>query len=166
MNTIHAWNPPVEKIKSWILEANSTIGSVWFIKKSNGELRKMCYRLHVKSPSVAKTPKGITPITTKSINSQLICAKCGKTKAVNSNDIKQGECQTGPFIVKPIIDTKPKIDKKRVDEANDNITVLDCNAVVRDENGKIKGRGAWKSIPLKNITRIKTKGKETIIVRE
>lgn len=114
---IEAWNPPAEIIKSWLLSTGNNIGSVWFIKKSNGKLRKMCYRLHCKKPSAAKIPG-------------------------NSNKASK------------------KIDRKLVDKINNNITVLDCNSVVRDENGIIKGRGKWKSIPLCNIVRIKAKNIE------
>jgi hypothetical protein len=59
MSTVLAWNPPVEWVKETIERAGTTIGSVHFLKRENGELRKMSYRLHVRKPSVAKAPKGI-----------------------------------------------------------------------------------------------------------
>jgi hypothetical protein len=109
---IVAYNPSIEWVRAKILEVGNKIGSVWFIKKSNGELRKMTYRLHVKNPSVAKKPSGLN---------------------------------TG--------------DRKEIDARNDNLTVFDCNAVVRDNSGNKIGRGAWKTIPLENVVRIKSNGK-------
>ena len=47
----------LKKIKKAIQSAGNTIGAVHFIKRSNGELRRMAYRLHVRKPSVAKAPK-------------------------------------------------------------------------------------------------------------
>jgi hypothetical protein len=109
---IVAYSPSIAWIRAKILEVKNNIGSVWFIKKSNGELRKMTYRLHVKNPSVAKKPSGLN---------------------------------TG--------------DRKEIDARNDNLTVFDCNAVVRDNSGNKIGRGAWKTIPLENVVRIKSNGR-------
>lgn len=113
---IVAFNPPTDWIREQVFSVGSSIGSVNFIKKSNGLMRKMCYKLHCKNPSAAKTPSG-----------------------------------------------KSKIDRKAIDKVNNNLTVLDCNSVVRDKEGNIIGRGSWKSIPINNITRIRAKGKEIII---
>ena len=150
---IIAFNPPTQWIKEQVLSAGTSIGNVHFIKKTDGKLRKMCYRLHVQKPSIAKVPNSITKDT---VTIRDVCIKCHKVKGV---------CNVGPFksetVVTPVI--AKKIDHKAIDKANDNITVLDCNAVVRDELGNIKGRGSWKTIPLNNITRIKAKGKEIII---
>jgi hypothetical protein len=55
-----AWNPPLGKVREWIMGAGNKIGSVHFIKRSNGEMRKISYRLHVKNPSVASIPKGLS----------------------------------------------------------------------------------------------------------
>jgi hypothetical protein len=112
---IDAYNPPVNVIRNWLLDAGNKIGSVWFFKKSTGELRKMSYRLHTRKPSVAKTPSN----------------KSGNRRAI--------------------------------DNKYNNMTVLDCNSVVRDEKGNKIGRGSWKSIPLDNITRIKSNGREILI---
>jgi hypothetical protein len=53
---IVAYSPSIAWIRAKILEAGSKIGSVHFYKRSTGELRKMCYRLHVTNPSVVKKP--------------------------------------------------------------------------------------------------------------
>ena len=118
---IVAYNPSIEWVRAKIEEAKNNIGSVWFVKKSNGELRKMTYRLHVNSPSVAKKPSGLN---------------------------------TG--------------NRKEIDARNNNMTVFDCNAVVRDDSGNKIGRGAWKTIPLNNVVRIKNNGRgiRLIIDRE
>jgi hypothetical protein len=51
-----------------------------------------------------------------------------------------------------------KRSKKIIDSDNDQITVLDANKVVRDGNGNVIGRGAWRTIPLENVTRISNRG--------
>ena len=104
----------LKKIRKVMQSAGNTIGSVHFRKRSNGELRKMAYRLHVQKPSVAKVPK-----------------------------VKDG-------------DKYKTIDK---DKDNLQITVLDVNKVVRDKSGSIKGRGAWRTVPLENVERISVRGK-------
>jgi hypothetical protein len=135
---VEAWNPPISWVKEKIEAAGTTIGSVHFTKRENGELRKMSYRLHVTSPSVAKAPKGIKTVCT-----------CGIST-----------CQVGPF--KKVPSTK---DRKTINTANNQMTVLDANKVVRDEAGNIIGRGQWRTIPLENVLRIKAKGEEIIIHR-
>jgi len=54
-----AWDPPIKWIREKIELAGTTIGSVHFKKRSDGKLRKMSYRLHVKNPSIASIPKGL-----------------------------------------------------------------------------------------------------------
>ena len=54
MSTVILMQPPVQTIKALIKSAGTNIGSVYFIKKENNELRKMCYRLHVKNPKTSK----------------------------------------------------------------------------------------------------------------
>jgi len=113
MREIIAFNPPIEWVKERIEEAGNQMGSVHFIKRTNGELRKMSYRLHVKNPSFANKPKG-----------------------------------------------KKRKYRKEVNKRNRQITVFDNNKVIRDQEGKIVGRGAWRTVPLENVVRIKNKGVE------
>lgn len=175
---IIAFNPPVDWVRQQIEAAGTTIGSVHFKKRENGELRKMSYRLHVTAPSVAKAPKGTTPTTPATTIAATtvtteVCERCGKTKAVDMNKPRTTECNMGPYktvtktvdapVVAPV--SKPKVNKKVVDKANDQMTVLDANKVVRDEQGNIIGRGAWRTIPLENVVRIACKGNEYVINR-
>ena len=101
----------IKKVRQEIKSAGNTIGSVWFRKRSNGELRKMCYRLHSSKPTYASSPTG-------------------------------------------------KRHQKNVAKDADNLqmTVLDCNKVVRDKKGRIAGRAAWRTIPLENVIRTKIRG--------
>jgi hypothetical protein len=46
------------EIEALLRKAGSKIASVHFRKRSNNELRKMCYRLGVKNPTFASRPKG------------------------------------------------------------------------------------------------------------
>ena len=48
----------IRKVRSLIESVGNKIGSVWFFKRSNGQLRKMSYRLHVKSPKYCPKPTG------------------------------------------------------------------------------------------------------------
>ena len=164
-----AWNPPVKWVKDKIEEAGSTIGSVHFIKRTDGELRKMSYRLHVKYPSVAAIPKrdkcviGVNYAVVMEVKEMEICT-CGLERRV---------CNAGPFtkvkipvpVKKMPKDRKVINDRKVIDEDNNQMTVLDANKVVRDSEGKILGRGAWRTIPLENVVRIKNKGTTYIINR-
>jgi hypothetical protein len=50
--------PTPGEVRKIIESAGNQIGSVQFIKRSDGSLRKMSYRLHVTNPSVAKKPSG------------------------------------------------------------------------------------------------------------
>ena len=137
MNKILAFNPPIAWIKETIEKAGTTIGSVHFTKRGDGELRKMSYRLHVRKPSTAKTPKGIVKDTTSVFSSPSISS-------------------TGNVM-------KLKWDKRAIDKAHKQMTVLDANKVVRDDNGEVIGRGAWRTIPLENVLRVVNRGTEYII---
>lgn len=63
---------------------------------------------------------------------------------------------------KPTYATKPSgkrfQSRKARDSDNQMITVLDVNKVRRDKNGKICGRGDWRTIPLETVTRTCIKG--------
>ena len=48
----------IEKVKKLILSAGNTIGSVHFKKRTDGKLRKMAFRCHVKNPTYAPKPMG------------------------------------------------------------------------------------------------------------
>lgn len=106
----------VNKVRSLILSAGNTFGSVHFRKRSDGSKRKMSYRLHSQKPTYAKLPKGDGSKT-----------------------------------------------RRDTDLANNMLTVLDANIVVRAERGKrkgkISGRGGWRTIPLENVERVCVKGK-------
>jgi len=137
--TIVAFCPPMGWVQETIENAGSNIGSVWFKKRSNGELRKMTYKLYVKNPSTAKQPKGLS----KKDNSYSFPS----ATTTSSDGIK----------------TLQWNHRKDIDKAHNQMTVLDTNAVVRDENNNIKGRGAWKTISLEGVERIVNKGTEYII---
>jgi hypothetical protein len=57
-DTIVEFETSPDRIRQIMEMAGGSIGSVHFRKRRTNELRKMCYKLHVKSPSVAPTPKG------------------------------------------------------------------------------------------------------------
>lgn len=46
------------KLRNILHSVGNKIGSVWFIKKSDGTLRKMTYRVNVETPSHASMPSG------------------------------------------------------------------------------------------------------------
>lgn len=142
------YNPPIEWVKEKIEKAGTTMGSVHFNKRTDGTLRKMSYRLHVKHPSVAGVPKGLR-------EEAEVCRVCGKPKDA---------CHTGPY--EKIEVKSNKRSKKVIDENNNQMTVLDANKVVRDKEGKVIGRGAWRTIPLEKVTRIANRGVKYNVVRD
>jgi len=103
------------EIETLLRKAGNKIGSVHFVKRTGKkELRKMCYRLHVKNPSHASAPKGTGSKSRKDINKK-----------------------------------------------NNQMTVFDTNKVLRNRAGEIKvdsegkqQRGAWRTVPLDQVTRI------------
>jgi len=52
------FNTSLDRVRQIIESAGTHLASVWFIKRSTGELRKMSYRLHVTNPSIAQKPSG------------------------------------------------------------------------------------------------------------
>jgi len=58
--------------------------------------------------------------------------------------------------------------KKKVWRDRDNLqlTVLDANKVIRDKDGVIIGRGAYRTIPLENVERISVKGTVYKVLRD
>jgi len=101
----------IRKVRDLILSAGNTIGSVHFRKRSDGEKRRMCFRLHASKPTYAMKPTG----------------------------------------------KRFQASKKR-DEAHNMMTVLDVNKVRRNKQGKIAGRGDWRTIPLDTVERVCVKG--------
>ena len=47
----------LKRIRKIISSSGTQIGSVHFQKRSNGALRKIAFRLHVRKPSIARVPK-------------------------------------------------------------------------------------------------------------
>lgn len=63
----------------------------------------------------------------------------------------------------PSVASKPRGGKsKDTDKDNLQMTVLDVNKPVKKE-GEIVGRGAWRTIPLEGVKRIKARGVEYIV---
>ena len=156
---VRATDPDVKWIKERIEEAGTKIGSVHFRKRKDNTLRKMCYRLHVKNPSVAKAPVGIKKSDVKqtSSNSPIYeCMQCKKPKGEGKN-----ECMLGPFHIVAKLTSKssrrPVKSKKEIDKANNQMTVFDVNKVVYEDGVSI-GRGAWRTVPLEKVERICSQG--------
>jgi len=105
--TIKSESGRINKVRKLIRSVGNQIGSVHFIRRSDGKLRKMAYRLRVQSPTYATKPTG-----------------------------------------------KRFLQKKERDEANLQITVFDVNKIRRDKNGRMCGRGDWRTIPLENVRRL------------
>ena len=148
-NEVLVFNPPVSWVKSKLEDAGNHIGSVHFEKRKDGALRKMSYRLHVKNPSVAAAPKGIRQ------ESRTVCS-CGKEKG---NGLSQ--CNSGPFTT---VARVAAVQKKDIDKKNNQMTVFDTNKVVR-KDGVVIGRGAWRTVPLEKVVRIRSKGTTSNIKR-
>jgi len=111
--TVSLSNVKPTEVEALLRKAGSKIASVHFTKRSNHELRKMCYRLGVTNPTSASRPKG------------------------------------------------GNASRKDVNKKNKQMTVFDVNKVCRDRQGNIKYddtgkqlRGAWRTVPLENVTRV------------
>lgn len=57
-DTIVEFEGSAERIRQIMESVGSKIGNVHFIKKSNGKLRKMSFRLHVRNPKHQASPSG------------------------------------------------------------------------------------------------------------
>jgi len=94
-----AWNPPMSWIRETIEKAGTTIGSVHFRKRSDGKLRKMSYRLHVKNPSVALAPKGLKEVgedsskhsVTYKISRKIIDRENNQMTVFDANKVVRGD---------------------------------------------------------------------------
>jgi hypothetical protein len=146
-----AFNPPLEWIREKIELAGNKIGSVHFNKRSNDELRKMSYRLHVVNPSTGKAPGTSSKVI---MVKKSLCMLCGEEEG-------NGKCLLGPF--RETLVPKKKVDKKTVDKKNNQMTVYDANKVIRDKENEIIGRGAYRTVPLEKVIRIKNNGITYII---
>lgn len=96
----------VRTVRKLMETAGTNIGSVSFIKRETGRLRRIAYRLHC-VPVYAPIPKG---------------------------------------------------NRKAINKKHNLITVLDVNQPLYNRKGHIIGRGAWKSIPLDSVVRVKAGG--------
>lgn len=126
---VWVYNAKEEDIRGLIKSVGNTIGSVHFLKRTDGSLRKMSYRLHVVEPSFVAGPKG-----------------------GNSG----GYISVG----------KKRVNRKEVNIKNKQVTVFDCNKVIKGEDGKVIGRGAYRTVPLENVVQITAKGVKYIIKRD
>jgi len=93
--TLKSEKTGVRKVKKIMESAGNHIGSVWFIKRSNRELRKLAYKLHCKNPTYAQPPSGKNFLKRKAQDSDnmlitvldvnnVIRAKSGKRKGLIS----------------------------------------------------------------------------------
>ena len=160
VETVWVYNSKPSDVRELIKTAGNTIGSVHFLKRKDGSLRKMAYRLHVTNPTTAKAPVGTshsgvdTSDTTIALgdSNQIVPVK-GPVRADGSYSVVMNFGRGfGP-------------NRKDVDNANNQMTVLDCSKTVRDSSGKVIGRGQWRTIPLEGVVQITVKGTKYLIKR-
>lgn len=157
VETVWVYNAKPADVRDLIKTAGNTIGSVHFLKRKDGSLRKMSYRLHVTNPTTAKAPLGTshsgvdTSDTTTNLTDNTVAVS-----GVKANGDKY-------IVIQPSFGKGFGPNRKDVDAANDQMTVLDANKVVKDSGGNIIGRGAWRTIPLESVTQITVKGVKYII---
>ncbi len=123
---VYEFNPTVDRVKALMRKAGKRFGSVQFNKRSDGKLRKMCYRLGVTKPTCATAPSGNSSPTSR------------LSRAIR-NDTNRDNTQ---------------------------MTVLDANKVVRDSEGNKIGRGAYRTVPLENVSEICADGVRYKMIRE
>ena len=61
-----------ERVRQIMESVGSRIGNVHFIKRSNGQLRKMSYMLHVSNPKIGKKPSGNRDTKSKDLSNKQI----------------------------------------------------------------------------------------------
>ena len=98
-----------EEVGTLLKKAGTKIGSVHFVKRSNGDLRKMCFRLHVTTPSFANKPKGKKAGKSRKAvnkkNNQMTVFDTNKVLRDNAGDIKtdeNGKQQRGAWRTVPL----------------------------------------------------------------
>ncbi len=106
-----------ESIRELMQQAGNKIASVHFIRRSNNELRKMCYRLHVSQPTFANAPKGKKTANRKAIdnnNNQITVFDVNKVLRSNTGEIlkdENGKQKRGDWRTVPLENvTRVKID--------------------------------------------------------
>ena len=79
-------------------------------------------------------------------------------KKRSNNKLKKMACRARVF--SPTYENKPKGDsgRKSRDAEKNLVTLFDVNAIRRDKNNLINGRGCFKSIPLDGVVRVKVGG--------
>ena len=117
-----------EDVRELMRKAGTKIGSVYFRKRSDGSLRKMCYRLRVSNPSHVSAPK------------EKRCEFCGRS-----------DCET---VQKARIERAASMQAKGLMTVYDvNKAVRDKGGKVVYKDGKMC-RGAWRTIPLDGVIRV------------
>jgi hypothetical protein len=117
-----------DDVRSIMLKAGSKIGSVWFCKRSDGSLRKMCYRLGVSNPSHASQVKRDR------------CKYCGRHNCATiraKHQRKQADMRDKGLMT--------------VFDVNKVVRDKDGNVVYKDGH---MCRGAWRTVPLDGVTRV------------
>jgi hypothetical protein len=90
--TLEDLNPT--EVETLMRQAGNKIGSVHFVKRKDGSLRKMCYRLHVQNPTNARKPKGQSKVDRKIINeknTQMVVFDVNKVHRNKDGEIKKGD---------------------------------------------------------------------------
>jgi hypothetical protein len=65
---------------------------------------------------------------------------------------------SNPTAAAPVKGVVDPAKKKARDLKNKTLTVLDTNKVVRDNDGNIIGRGAWRTVPLDRVVQVTVRG--------
>jgi len=161
LETIWVYGANSNNIRELIKKVGNKIGAVHFLKRKDGSLRKMAYRLHVVNPTTAKKPiyDSSNNLSVSGVNTSatdLDVVDNGVTPVATGNKI-------GSVVSSLASILKTKVYKSTIDYANEQMTVLDCNLVIKDKNNKIIGRGGWRTIPLENVIQITANGVRYII---
>ena len=103
----------INRVRKLIESAGNTIGSVHFKKRTDGEYRKMAYRLHVRNPSTALSPKGaVKKSHIDWRNLQMTVIDCNKpVKDSSGKIIGRGAWRTIPLEMVSRVAVKGKIYK-------------------------------------------------------
>lgn len=99
--TVKSVKAKVRKVRKLMESVGNQFGAVWFIRRKDGKLRKMAYRLHVQHPSYEKVPTGKKFLYKKALDSEKNLLTVFDTNTLRYNN-KKRLCGRGGFRSVPL----------------------------------------------------------------
>ena len=106
-NTVVEYNPTCERVRQIMRKAGSNFGTVHFVKKSTGKMRKMSYRVGVKKPkwSMAPGTSGVVKSPAKNADTLMTVYDVNKVHRDNQGNVirdEDGKVKRGAYRTVPL----------------------------------------------------------------